>query len=319
MLGRPVSVAAVTNSSRYYMSHLPVLSNRLCTVFYDDDFDCGVPDPLWKDLILSKPYATDATAGASLSSSDVAIEDPPKKICDMPERIKTQQIYNTWSTAKSTLQSIPGDNNYESPAISYSAIDNSSSETLAPQVQDTLNHDPTQEHQASLSPPQSPAVIDPTASSSLFPSRSAGTTKSAVQALTPASPVIQKPFIPLGYTDGSPGTLNQQRPPLSGTKDKQPAGTSNATTLAGSVSGTTCAATEHHSQVIETKTKLAKAFIGERADVLVMIRQLTSTKIVYHKTESVNGKAMTRVLITGTRSNVENATKLLLELIHSKN
>lgn len=74
---------------------------------------------------------------------------------------------------------------------------------------------------------------------------------------------------------------------------------------------------QQHMRIIETRTKLAKAFIGERIEVLNMIQQLTGAKIVYSKGEAVNGKAMTKVVVTGMVVGVEKATRLLLELIQN--
>lgn len=74
---------------------------------------------------------------------------------------------------------------------------------------------------------------------------------------------------------------------------------------------------QQHMRIIETRTKLAKAFIGERIEVLNMIQQLTGAKIVYTKGEAVNGKAMTKVVVTGMVVGVEKATRLLLELVQN--
>lgn len=110
-----------------------------------------------------------------------------------------------------------------------------------------------------------------------------------------ATAVIQKPFIP-----ASPNICN---PIL--TPDTSP---------------------DHNDQhplivtrVIETRTRLAKeAFIGDNMHVLLMIRQLTGAKIVYTKSNEavMNGKSMTKVVVSGLEDQVGNATRLLLDLIH---
>lgn len=68
---------------------------------------------------------------------------------------------------------------------------------------------------------------------------------------------------------------------------------------------------------MEIKTKLARAFIGENLEVLVGIRKITNASILCRKSEPVSGKAMTRIVVSGTKANVENATKLLLELVQN--